>query len=313
MTSLTAVVVGARRHRQGLGPYITRYLCAEGVRVIAIVGTTNDTVNRARESLAADGIHVSGYTSLGDALANEQPDVVAICTPHGHHRAQLEVVARAGCHCLCEKPLWWESTMDSRAGTVAIADGFVRNGRHLAMVTQWPLTLPFFFQLFPHLSGNRLTRFTMGLSPAWSGIDMIADAAPHGVSMLQALFGTGAVIDPVAEHLDRFTIAVAFEYAHAAGTAGVSLHFASCAERPAPAWYSVDGCRVDRRIESPGYRTVLATPQGEVVDVPDPVHMVVRRFAEAVRAHEPTDAQRLVDAMVSLGTLDGAVRRAINR
>lgn len=55
--------------------------------------------------IAKDTYHVNAYLSLTDMLANEQFDIVSICTPSGLHSEQTIEIARAGVHVVCEKPM----------------------------------------------------------------------------------------------------------------------------------------------------------------------------------------------------------------
>ncbi len=57
------------------------------------------------ERFKASGAVCATYTDYTDMLANEQLDVVHICTPHYLHTEMIIAALRAGCHVLCEKPL----------------------------------------------------------------------------------------------------------------------------------------------------------------------------------------------------------------
>ena len=48
---------------------------------------------------------VPGYHDLGQMLAQERLDVVALCTPSGIHPAQATLAAQAGVHVVTEKPM----------------------------------------------------------------------------------------------------------------------------------------------------------------------------------------------------------------
>jgi hypothetical protein len=96
-------------------------------------------------------------------------------------------VATAGCHCLAEKPLLWPA-LELDIGELVCA--FQQRGLLLQMVTQWPFSLHAFSQLHGPLPSS-IDSFTMRLSPTSIGPYMIPDAAPHFISLLQALAGTG--------------------------------------------------------------------------------------------------------------------------
>lgn len=53
----------------------------------------------------ADKYHVKAYTSAQEMLANEQLDIVDVCTPSGMHGEFACMVMRAGRHVIVEKPM----------------------------------------------------------------------------------------------------------------------------------------------------------------------------------------------------------------
>jgi UDP-N-acetyl-2-amino-2-deoxyglucuronate dehydrogenase len=54
---------------------------------------------------ASDTYKVTAYSALTDMLANEELDVVSICTPSGIHPDQAVEIAEAGVHVISEKPM----------------------------------------------------------------------------------------------------------------------------------------------------------------------------------------------------------------
>ena len=311
-----AVIVGARRQRQGIGEFIAANLDGAGVEIAGIVGTTDETVAEAQRGLEqGHGIRARGYLSLAEALAKERPTLVAICSPYAHHRAQLERVARAGAHCLCEKPLWWWTGAGEPgcpAVTATLANDFARQGLLLDLVTQWPYTLAAFDELHEGVRGGEtLHRFEMILSPLSRGGAMLPDAAPHVLSMLHALVGAGVVQDPVAAYddPDGERMALDFRYRHAAGETAVSCRFNCTPARPRPAAYAINGRWVHRRIGMPGYAIHFDSDDASIA-VEDPLKLLVRDFVSRLRCHEPTDVRRLVAGMSALEQLATAVARA---
>ncbi len=276
-----ALVVGARRARQGTGPFLAAALLEAGADVCAIVGTSDASVDAAKAELS-QRLHIdcNGYTDLPAALATEQPTAVALCSPWRFHEAQLEHVAAAGCHCLVEKPLAWPADM---ATVDTLIGHFEASGRVLQMVTQWPLTLPAFHQLHA-TPAEGVNTFAMGLSPISIGADMITDAAPHFISMLQALLGPGSFtrveVDigdgPRPDHLT-----LDCTYGHATGNCHSTLSLVTCPEPPRPAWYEINGRRADREIALPDYQQFLVANARRVA-LPDPLEGVARGFIAAI-------------------------------
>jgi predicted dehydrogenase len=140
-------------------------------------------------------------------LGEQALDVLAICSPPAAHRAALLAALEAGVHVLCEKPLWWEADSARRAGLAArsrrwraaspSAGGCSRSTRsgpprcrHSGGCTRRPRK-------------RACGTFRMLLSPRGDAPGQLAervrrerlviDAAPHAISLLQALVGHGRV------------------------------------------------------------------------------------------------------------------------
>jgi predicted dehydrogenase len=308
------VVVGARRRRQGIGAFVARYLQAAGAVLCGVVGTTRGSAEEACRQLrgAASGGRVgpNAYVDLDAALREEEPEIVAICSPYLHHRAALEVVLRHARHCLCEKPLWWNGDLDVEADTRALARAFRDRGRLLSLVTQWPWTIEDFFRLHPRVRGQRLERFDMLLSPTSEGDDMVVDAAPHLLSMLQHILGSGDIEQERVDYFgeSRQSLCLTFTYVHGTGATDVTFQCTRCAAPPRPAAYALNGHWVRRRVELPGYRLFLEA-DGQTVPIRDPLEKLVKDFLRNVEQATPTDELQLVDGMRFLARLVALARR----
>ena len=306
------LIIGARQRRQGIGHYVAREFHASGCEVCAVVGTTDDTAGKARDALRTFGIDATAYSDLRAALDRQRPEIVAICSPYAVHREHLRLTAGARAHCLCEKPLCWRPPADLRSEAEGLVDAFVAAGRYLDLLTQWPRTLPTYFQLIPRVQGRPIERFQMRLSPIAHGPDMVLDAAPHMVSMLWALAGAGEIAAPRAQFgADGRELTLDFDYRHASGNIAVACHFGTCEQQPRPAWYAINGHIAERRIEMPGYRMHLRRHDGAgELPLPDPLALHVRSFVDDVRHQAATDRQRLVQSVTHLATLYEAVLAA---
>lgn len=299
------MVIGARRRRQGVGEFLAQAFSAAGAEVSAIVGTSPETASLAQAQLHERyGIRCSAHTSIDEALEREAPDIAVICSPFEVHYEQLRAVQRAGAHCLCEKPLWWGETNDRIAETKSIVDGFITHDRYLALVTQWPYTLPAFYSIYPQLKEQPVTDFQMTLSPMRAGLSMILGSAPHLLSMLQHLLGHGTVGSPRARFLgsDQSRLELDFEYRHAAGNTAVHFEASVCTHPPRPASYAINGFRVERQITLPQYRTSFVG-QKRHVEVEDPLTLLAVDYLNKVETHCAVDRQALIDSILALDIL----------
>lgn len=73
---------------------------ADNLELVAVCDTNPQTLQEHKEKYA-----VNGYARLEDMLANEQLDVVSLCTPSGTHSQQVIMIAEAGVHVITEKPM----------------------------------------------------------------------------------------------------------------------------------------------------------------------------------------------------------------
>ena len=311
------VVIGARRRRQGIGPFVARSFHSEGAELVGVVGTTDVSAREAARELADCGAHPRPYGDLETALVQEEPDIVAICSPYAAHARQLKTVAKHSCHCLCEKPLHWSAEPTDTLpapprgdDTAALVDTFVSRGRYLASLTQWPHTLPFFWELYPEVRSEPVREFSMLMGPIRVGPAMVLDAAPHPLSMLQSLLGRGVISDVRAEYLhDRQPeLCLDFSYEHPAGVTAVSCRFRQCETAPRPASYSINGREVVRSIQMPSYKLEFRGA-GRTIPLEDPLILLVREFLHNVANGAPVERQHLLDAVEALEPLlDAAVR-----
>lgn len=288
-----ALVIGARTSRQGTGPFIAAGLAAAGLPVTGIVGTSSDSVNEALRDLHSHWqLSPVGYTDLARALDELQPLAVAICSPWQHHAGQLAAVAEAGCHCLVEKPLAWPASVEAVDNLLR---GFEGQSLLLQLVDQWPASLREFRQLHGQLPSS-VEQFQMRLSPISLGPDMLTDSAPHFLGMLHALCGPGDCEDVrVATNTDVTGdpgLQLTCRYSHAHGHCDARLVLRTQVRRPRPAWYAINGRRVDREVEMPGYRQFLVS-DGQRVPLADPMRSITASFAARLTSGQADAGQDL--------------------
>ena len=299
------IVVGARSARQGTGPFIAAGLAEAGAHISGIIGTSDASVSAALAGLRNDwGIETQGFTDLCVALTQLQPDAVAICSPWRFHAEQIDQVAEAGCHCLVEKPLAWPASQER---VDQLVKKFEDRKLLLQLVGQWPTTLSAFSALHGGLP-DKIESFSMRLSPISIGEDMITDAAPHFISMLQSLAGPGNClsctikIDPGNEKL-----ALACNYQHGSGCISARLLLETCSERPRPAWYEINGMRADRHVTLPEYTQEMISGDKRAV-VADPMRQVTAHFLSQVTAATSSNGTLLRSAHRNLLQLAAAWR-----
>lgn len=266
---MQVVIAGARRARHGIGAFVAQALLDEGCDIVGVVGTTPETAERAANPLGA-----SAHTDLREALENHQPDLVFIGTPIEVHAEQLAIVAAAGCHCLCDKPLMMPPFVES------IIDAF--GDKQLALLTQWPHVLPTYRSLFPEHGPVR--EFFMRLSP---NAQPILESMSHPLSVLEDLVGPREATD-IRIRLPK----IRFRYS------GID-----CEVRLEPSDNRAASIGINRRIAhriiEPGHELFLANDARRVA-LPDPMVLRVREILADIRAGKPTNKRSLVMGMQNL-------------
>jgi predicted dehydrogenase len=310
-------LIGARRRRQGLGPFVARELAAAGARVAGLLTTSPATARQAEADLIARfGIRARGYTDLATLLAGERPDALAILAPPETHERYLRAALDAGLHALCEKPLVWGRGMAARARE--LVDGFAARGLVLVENCQWPYTLPAFAALHPGALDRPPTRFEMWLTPRTRGLEMLRDSLSHPLSLLQAL-GPGCqayvrnveleAIGSARGIPDADALRVRFEYLSGAAQIGCRVELTHGDAEPRAAGYAVNGLRARRLVEPADY-SLAFVDAGRSVPVRDPLTASIEAFVSALRAalggKAPPRAHEIARRMELLESLAGA-------
>lgn len=194
--TLRAAVIGV----SGIGKHHAKWLNALGAEIVAIAGTSPDSLQRAVAGLN-EIFPFTGrcYTDLRELLATEDPDLVNLCTPPACHYEQVLAVAEHRCHVMCEKPLTWDEAKNS-GQLLAEAQQMVtacdRPGRCTAINLQYTAARPAYEALcrqcgitpqpprtfFMHMDSRRERN--------WHEITW-RELSPHCLSVLRAFCGPG--------------------------------------------------------------------------------------------------------------------------
>jgi predicted dehydrogenase len=278
-------IVGARRRRQGLGPFVARDLVAAGAEVPCFLCTSSESNAEALRALTATaGIEPNGYLDLKEMLAKERLDAVAILSPAEHHADHLAAAAAAGVHVLCEKPFVWGGT-DPVGTADALLERFAKKGLLVWENCQWPYTLPGYEALYPGGLAAPPARFEMELEPISRGLASLADTLPHALSLLQALLPGAEAAVEVPRFSSRYpaadSLTIRFRYQTESHACEVELRLAHRAEQPHHAGYALDGRSVRRVVSLPDYQLSFVAA-GRSVPIADPLTSLVADFVAAL-------------------------------
>jgi hypothetical protein len=294
-------VIGARRVRQGLGPFVARHLVELGASVPCFLATRAESIPEAERVLGA-----RGYTDIGRMLAEQPLDALAILSPSETHERYLAAAQDAGLHVLCEKPLLWGGAgLAERART--FEQRFRAAGLGLRECCQWPYTLPAYRALHPDVGVVR--SFAMRLSPAsYEPRAMLGDSLPHPLSLLQALVpGPAGIGDIRFEAPARGALRLAFDWQGAGSRVAVEIALVTQERPPREAAYAVNGRWAERRIRAEDYALRFADGAREV-PVPDPLRALLADFVKEPSRPPGGESgermallERILDALASGG------------
>jgi len=308
-------IIGARRVRQGLGPFVVRDLVAAGVEVPCFAVTAPSSIQPALAEIQRHAaVSPRGYSSAEEMLDREPLDAVAILTPAESHEAYLELGARRGLAALCEKPLVWGGRGIAERAAERVA-AFAERGLLLYENCQWPFTLPAFERLHPGSLGAPPRRFRMELQPASRGATALGDTLSHPLSLLQALVpGDMPAIDGFSADLPRGAgpLTLRFRYRSGANSCAVEVALKPDTALPRHAAIEIDG-RAAARVVAPETYQLSFAASGRIVPMDDPLTSLVADFAARLRIPDEADrisrAHHIEQRMRLLAELAGAYLR----
>ncbi len=303
-------IIGAARRQQGTGPYIARNFHQLGHRIAGIVGSSKSSSEQTRSDLLNQyGINTEAYTDFSTLAEHHALDIVVISSPPSTHLEYLHQALNDRCHIFCEKPLWWpvnNSDGLSESNYMQEIEDILQLARdhecYLHLNTQWPYTLKDFIRLHPKaISKDGISQFAMYLSPQSTGVNMLVDAASHGLSMLYQLVGDGN-IDDIKITQDNQSALIDFDYLHASGCIKSTLGFMQSHETPKPASYQINGFTVKRIVTLPDYQIQLQSDQ-RTIAIQDPLDTSIKDFLAGIDAQINIDESTLRQGALHLHQL----------
>lgn len=297
--SLSVGIAGARRQREGLGPFVAKFLREEGVKIAGVCGRSMESASLASAELKKSlGIEAPPFPDLPALLRETRPDGVAICTPFEAHEQNLLDAAAGGVSVLCEKPLIWSDGKDAVKATERVLDRFAAAKRGIVLNAQWPQMMAPFFSLYPEEEKREPQRFEMHLGPSGVGKTMLLDSMSHPLSLLFHRAGAGRVEEisiSYRENGEKAEMDLAFAFLHARGSVDCLVHLRTETVRPRKAWFAWNGKRADREIRPANYSFALRG-ESRVVETEDPMRLQIRDFLQAMRGEKPFASREVLRA-----------------
>lgn len=292
----TIGILGAGRTRQGLGPFFAKWFAEAGARVTGIAGRDLARTKAAAVAMSEKlGHPVSAFSNAAELA--QSVDALVVACPVAGHLSGLDAALRAGVPCLCEKPL--VAAHDAELGLQRVAS-FVAADQILVENCQWPYVLPALDALQPGWRDEPVRTVAMRLSPALPGRAMVEDSLSHMLSLLQAVvpLPINAELRSVVQSnpaADATENVVRMEVAFGIESVAVELHLQCCSQQPRPAWFAVNGVRLDRRLGA-DYAISFVDEQGRAVNVQDPLGSLVYDFVRKLK-DKPIERTHALDAI----------------
>ncbi len=285
-------IIGARRVRQGLGPFVARDLTAAGAAVPCFSVTSERALAPALAEIERHArVSPRGYIDV-DRMLDEQPlDAIAILSPAESHLEHLRRAARRGLPVLCEKPLvWGEPAFAERAAEITAA--FAQRDLLLYENCQWPFALPAFERLHPGSLADPPRSFRMELQPASRGLGALGDSLSHPLSLLQALLpGPEPAVDEFRidpQPIGDAPLTLRFRYRSGGNSCAVEVALSSSEELPRRAAIEIDG-RTARRVVAPETYRLSFASSDRIVPLDDPLSTLVADFVARLRTPDQGD------------------------
>lgn len=273
MKRLRVAIIGAR----GIGRFHVREFLHTGAEVVAIVGTSIESVTETAQGLKEFGITPLVFTNLDDLIASESIDAVSICSPQEYHYDMVKKCLLANLHVLCEKPFVHTGDHDNVKHAIELVNLAQEKKRIISVNTQWPSVLP---ACSSFVDLGAVTHFYMYMQPLSTGKEMLFEQISHMNSMLVAFLPLGNVKNITFSHDGVDQIDVKFMYYTAAISCDVHYKFKHKKERPRDFIFSINGVQFERKI-SETYHQTLSTGDSSI-NIEDPFKVSVGMFVAAI-------------------------------
>lgn len=274
-------IIGARRARQGLGPFVARDLTRAGCEVTAFCTSNHETAEEAGKQLLSLGVKARGFNSAEELLAETLDlDGVAILSPTACHAEHLALALEAGLHVLCEKPL-----VDPGSAASDLALGFHERGLLLVENCQWPAALTALAKEDERFARGPQESFSMGLAPEGRGLVLLQESLSHPISILQECLGPELDFTELSWdwNLDQSAVNLSCNAHSSERVISVRIELACTDIRPRPAWFEFDNLRAEREVREEDYSIGFRVEE-RLIPILDPLSAHLSHFAGLLHA-----------------------------
>jgi hypothetical protein len=250
-----------------------------GADICALLGSSDESaVDAALMLKDSFGIHAQPFSYLEELLEVARPDAIAICTPPHLHFNQILAAFDRNIPIFCEKPLFWHkgitrADIEKKLGQLG---GYSK--RRLFINTS---NANFVDRVVEEVGEPRSIRtffFRFYTSGAHTGRDIAFDLLPHGLSLLQRLFGPMEIYN-LTEDVCEHTYNCSFRY----GECVINFSFQEIPDGPKVLDFAIDGHEFIRIQEGRDvtYRVFLKDSRtGRKLEAMDPFQAYITQFID---------------------------------
>ncbi|MDA0668248.1 MAG: Gfo/Idh/MocA family oxidoreductase [Planctomycetota bacterium] len=296
---LTVVVIGARRVRQGTGPYLALQAARAGAHVAGVLGTRPTSARKAAEWLQEQGLCTAAYVDHEQMLEELCPDVVIVASPLGTHRAWLGASLDVGAHVYCEKPM-----IAAPAGVALdLLEQYAAANLVLAENCQWPQVMPAFQALHPKVDLNTVKSFRMLMAPPMRGLTRWHEVLSHPLSLIQEVMPGPADLEDVVYQEsgpDALDTRLRFTYRTMDRALACEVMLEDMNVFPRPAEFAFDDALCRRVVEPSDYSITFVDGSDACIPVaiPDPMEANLRAFLHRVLHAKEVHSAPLDESLV---------------
>lgn len=312
---LKVSIVGARRIREGTGPFLAKFFFDSGCNVTSILGKSLTTSNIAKKELFDKfGLQVNNYTKIEDLLKSENPDIVVIASPKETHYNFIKKSLENHSNVFCEKPLIWQKQKINYSNYIkkvkSLIDLSNKNKCLLQLTNQWPYTIQSFCNIFnlDKIKNINIETFSMELTIAKKLENQLrntlVECLPHHISMVEKLCGYGEFEKIKFYHSDKFEkkhIIISSYFKSKKGVIKNKLIINFSNKKPRPASYTINEKKVIRLISLVDNYQIYFKKNKDLYKIIDPMKLSVQNFLNNIKKNKiKTNLKSLIFQMKSL-------------
>lgn len=296
---LTVAVIGARRVRQGTGPFLALQAARAGANVAGVLGTRPNSARQAVEWLEERGLRTAAFVDHEHMLEELLPDVVIVASPLGTHRAWLGASLEVGAHVYCEKPM-----IAAPAGVaLELLEQYAAANLVLAENCQWPQVMPAFKALHPKVDLSAVKSFRMLMAPPMRGLTRWHEVLSHPLSLIQEVMPGPADLEDVVYQEsgpDAIDTRLRFTYRTMDRALACEVMLEDMDIFPRPAEFAFDDALCRRVVEPSDYAITFVDGSEDCtpVVIPDPMESNLRAFLKRVLHAQEVHSAPLDESLV---------------